>query len=147
MPVTARLSRRFYETFGDDIANELVEWFNRVDDAYRSEFRDLFEVHFARFDAKLEQRLAEMRAETGARMGQLEAKLEQRLAETRAEASARIGQLDAKLEQRVAEVKGDLRAEIAGVRSGLMKWMFILWAGNVVATAGLVFGAVSLLRR
>ncbi len=141
--MTARLSRRFYETFGDDIANELVEWFNRVDDAYRSEFQDLFDVHFARFDAKLEQRLAEMRAETGARMGQVEAKLEQRLAET----GARPGQLDAKIEQRLAEVKGDLRAEIAGVRSGLMKWMFIFWAGNVVATAGLAFGAVSLLRR
>ncbi len=26
MPVTAKLSRRFYEKFGDDIANELVDW-------------------------------------------------------------------------------------------------------------------------
>ena len=63
MPVTAKLSRRFYETFGDDIANELVEWLNQVDATYRSEFRDLFEVHFARFDAKLDQRVAEVRAE------------------------------------------------------------------------------------
>ena len=28
MPLTAKLSRKFYETFGDDIANELVDWFN-----------------------------------------------------------------------------------------------------------------------
>ena len=27
MPVTAKLSRKFYEKLGDDIANELVEWF------------------------------------------------------------------------------------------------------------------------
>lgn len=26
MPVTARLSRKFYERFGDDLTNELVEW-------------------------------------------------------------------------------------------------------------------------
>ena len=26
MPVTVKLSRKFYETFGDDLANELVEW-------------------------------------------------------------------------------------------------------------------------
>jgi len=26
MPVTAKLSRKFYETFGDDLANEIVEW-------------------------------------------------------------------------------------------------------------------------
>ena len=123
--MTAKLSRRFYETFGDEIANELVGWFNSVDAAYRSEFRDLFEVSFSRFDAKLEQRVA-----------QVEAKFEQRFA-----------QLEARLEQRLAEVKGELRAEIAAVRADLIKWMFIFWAGNVVTTAGLVLGAVSLLRR
>ena len=29
MPVTAKLSRKFYERFGDDLTNELVEWFNQ----------------------------------------------------------------------------------------------------------------------
>ena len=60
MPVTAKLSRKFYEKFGDDIANELVEWFNAVDATYRSDLRELNELNFARFDAKLEQRLAEL---------------------------------------------------------------------------------------
>src|SRR5437667_9961015 len=74
MPVTAKLSREFYEKFGDDIANELVEWFNLVDATYRSDLRELNELNFARFrseteagfaraDAKLEQRIAELRAE------------------------------------------------------------------------------------
>ena len=36
VPVTAKLSRKFYEKFGDDIANELVEWFNMVDATYRA---------------------------------------------------------------------------------------------------------------
>jgi len=58
MPVTARLSRKFYDTFGDEIANELVDWFNKVDAAYRSELRELNELNFARFDAKVEQRMA-----------------------------------------------------------------------------------------
>src|SRR3954466_6470309 len=60
MPVTAKLSRKFYEKFGDDVANELVEWFNMVDATYRSDLRELNELNFARFDAKLEQRLAEL---------------------------------------------------------------------------------------
>src|SRR2546423_15038284 len=60
MPVTAKLSRKFYEKFGDDIANELVDWFNMVDATYRSELRELNELNFERFDAKLEQRLAEL---------------------------------------------------------------------------------------
>ena len=63
MPVTARLSRRFYEKFGDDIVNELVEWLNQVDASYRSELREQNELNFARFDSKLEQRLAELKAE------------------------------------------------------------------------------------
>ena len=60
MPVTAKLSRKFYEKFGDDVANELVEWFNMVDATYRSDLRELNELNFARFNAKLEQRLAQL---------------------------------------------------------------------------------------
>jgi hypothetical protein len=53
MPVTAKLSRKFYEKLGDEIANELVEWFNKVDATYRSDLRELNELNFARFEAKL----------------------------------------------------------------------------------------------
>ena len=63
MPVTARLSKRFYDTLGEEIANELVDWFNQVDETYRADLRELNELNFARFDAKHEQRLAELRAE------------------------------------------------------------------------------------
>src|SRR3989442_12422292 len=59
MPVTAKLSRKFYETFGDDVANEIVEWFNQVDLTYRTELRDLNDMNFARLEAKL----ADLRSE------------------------------------------------------------------------------------
>ena len=36
MPVTAKLSKQFYDRLGEDIANELVEWFNAVDATYRA---------------------------------------------------------------------------------------------------------------
>ena len=81
VPVTAKLSREFYDKFGDKITDELVNWFNQVDTSYRSEFKDLFEVHFSRFDARLEQRWA-----------QLDAKMEQRLAEFRADFERRLGE-------------------------------------------------------
>ena len=71
MPVTAKLSKRFYEVLGEDVANKLVDWFNAVDLSYRTDLRELNslpraergELNFARFDAKLEQRLAELRGE------------------------------------------------------------------------------------
>jgi len=71
MPITAKLSRKFYDKLGDDVANELVEWFNKVDATYRADLRDLNELNFARFDAKLEQRLAELRAELRAELSEL----------------------------------------------------------------------------
>ncbi len=86
MPVTTKLSRKFYETFGDEIANELVEWFNQVDATYRADLRELNELNFARFDAKLEQRWA-----------QLDAKLEQRVAELRGEFRSELRDLKAEL--------------------------------------------------
>jgi hypothetical protein len=63
MPITAKLSKQFYERLGEDVANELVDWFNAVDATYRGDLRELNELNFARFDAKLERRLAELRGE------------------------------------------------------------------------------------
>ena len=62
LPVTAKLSKRFYDVLGEDVANELVDWFNAVDLTYRTDLRELNELNFARFDAKMEQRLAEFDA-------------------------------------------------------------------------------------
>jgi hypothetical protein len=75
MPVTAKLSRRFYERFGDEVTNELVEWFNQVDATYRADLRELNELNFARFDAKLEQRFAQQDAKWEQRFAQLEVRL------------------------------------------------------------------------
>lgn len=81
MPVTAKLSRKFYEKLGDDVANELVEWFNLVDATYRSELKELNERNFVRFDAKLEQRVAELGAELRTEMREGFARVDQRFAE------------------------------------------------------------------
>lgn len=105
MPVTARLSKAFYERLGEQVANELVEWFNAVDATYRAELRELNELNFARFDAKLEQRIAEVKAELRQEIGGLEARL---------------------------------RADLASLRTDLMKWMFVYWAGTALTLIGLL---------
>ena len=70
MPVTARLSKAFYDRFGETVTNELVDWFNAVDATYRSDLREVNELNFARFDAKLEQRFAEAEARLERRMSE-----------------------------------------------------------------------------
>ena len=121
MPVTAKLSRKFYEKFGDDITNELVDWFNKVDATYRTDLRELNELNFGRFDAKLEQRTA-----------QLDAKLDSRIAEVKADIRA--------LESRI-------EARMAGFEARIIKWMFLFWVGQAITTVGLVFGVVRLTGR
>ncbi len=51
MPVTARLSGKFYERFGDEIANELVEWFNAVDSRYQTQLKEVNDLNWARMEA------------------------------------------------------------------------------------------------
>lgn len=85
VPVTARLSRRFYDAFGEEIANELVDWFNAVDLTYRADLRELNELNFARFDAKLEQRIAQSEARMERRLSELDAKIDRVAAELRAD--------------------------------------------------------------
>jgi hypothetical protein len=75
MPVTAKLSRKFYETFGDDITNELVEWSNTVDATYKSDLRDLNELNFARFETTLEAEIGAAVARLETRMAAFEARI------------------------------------------------------------------------
>ena len=75
MPVTAKLSREFYEKFGEKIADELVNWFNQVDATYRSDLRELNDLNFARFDAKVAQRFAESEARVCKRFHEAEARV------------------------------------------------------------------------
>ena len=99
-----------------------MDWFNQVDATYRSDLRELNESNFQRFDAKLEQRLAQQDARWERRCAQLEAKLEQRFAQQEVRWERRIVELDAKWEKQI----GSLKAE-------LIKWMFLFWVGTVGA--------------
>ena len=121
MPVTAKLSRKFYEVFGDDIASELVDWFNAVDLTYRGDLRELNELNFARFDAKLEQRIAH-----------LESKFEQRFARTESKFEQRFAQTEARFEQRFVQLEAKVAADLAATRTDLIKWSFAFWIGTVV---------------
>src|SRR6266516_2960409 len=147
MPVTAKPSKRFYECSVEDVANELVNWFNEVDATYRADLRALNELNFARFDAKLEQRLAELDAKWGTRWNALDAKLEQHIAELRSEMEAGFARADGKLGQRIAELKGQLSTELHKVQADVLKWMFGFWAPTALAVVGTGLGVLSLLLR
>ena len=129
MPVTARLSKLFYDRLGDDVAAELVDWFNSVDATYRANLRELNDLNFARFDAKLEQRVTALDSKLEQRLAALESKLEQKLVV-----------LESKLEQRLTESLSQLRNElsdkIGDTKSSLLRWMFGFWVGTALVILG-----------
>ena len=116
MPVTAKLSLLFYEKLGEQVATELVEWFNSVDATYRSDLRELNELNFARFDAKLEQRFAEV--------------------------EGRFAQQDARSTILEARLLGRMEAMQGGIKADLVRWMFGFWTGTMIALAGVLFAVL-----
>ncbi len=166
MPVTAKLSSEFYNKFGDKIVDEFVNWFNQVDAAYRAEVKDLFEVHFSRFDAKLEQRwaqldakleqrLAESDARWERRMSDMDAKWEHRMSDMDDKWEHRISDMDTKWERRMAEsdvkweqrfalfdVKWERRA--AELKTSLILWMFGFWTASTFITLGTALAVLKL---
>ncbi len=43
-----------------------------------------------------------------------------------------------RFERRLSEFKGEVKAEIAGVKSDLIKWMFIFWIGQIAVLTGIL---------
>ena len=102
MPVAARPSRKVYEKLGDEVVNQIVDWFNQVDATYRGDLEQMNDLNFARFDAKLGERLAEFEAK-------FDAKMERRLAEF----EARFGRHFADLEVTIARESTSLEVRLS----------------------------------
>jgi ABC-type phosphate transport system auxiliary subunit len=110
MPVTAKLSREFYDRFGDKVVDELVGLLNDMDAAFRADLREINERNFQRFEAKLEQRISELGAELRSDMAAMGSGLR-------------------------AEMAG-LRTGMEGLKAELIKWMFLFWLGTVATMLG-----------
>ena len=100
-----------------------MEWFNQVDATYRSELRELNELNFARFDAKLEQRIAELRAE----VAMLEARFE-----------AKLGTEIATLEGRLLARLGVVEGRFGTLEGRLVRWLFLFWVASLGTSIALI---------
>jgi anti-sigma-K factor RskA len=137
------LSRKFYETFGEDVTNELVELLNSVYTTLRADLRELNESNFNRFDGKF----AEMNTRFDGRFAEVNTRFEGKLAEMNGRWEGRFAAFDAKLEQRLAEFNRDLADRLAQLESRLTWRMFAFWAPTALAVIGSSAGVISLLLR
>lgn len=93
MPVMAKLSLKFYERFGEDIANELVGLFNEMDATYRTDLRELNELNFARFIARMDQGLTEADAKWERRLADLEVRITTKIADAQVAMATKLNRL------------------------------------------------------
>ena len=80
-----------------------MDWFNAVDLTYRADLREPNELNFARFDAKLEQRLAELREEP-----------RQEIAELRLEFRTELQAVPGEIQDLRTDWSGSARSSSAG---------------------------------
>jgi hypothetical protein len=125
MPVTAKLSQKFYQRLGDDIATELVEWFNAVDATYRSDVRAIADAQSARIDAQMGQMRSELRQEIAG----LGAELRLEIGELRSEMRIGFASVGDKFE--AMEPRTD--AKLERLKSEMLRWMLAFWVGTVGA--------------
>jgi hypothetical protein len=125
MPMTARLLQRLSDTLGEDATNDLLGFIEGERTLNRTEFRQIAESYFDRFDALLRQE--------GARVDGAIHGLRKDLT-----------RLEIQLGSALAEQRAEFKAGLADQRADLLKWMFLFWAGTVMPLAGLM---VALSRR
>ena len=106
-----------------------MEWFNAVDATYRSELRELNELNFSRFRSEVEAGFARADAALEQRTAELRQEISQHSSALRAEIYGLRGHVDTGFER--------LRAKLASDRADLLKWMFLFWAPTALAVIGL----------
>ena len=129
MPVTARLLQRLHESLGDDATNDLFAWWDEAATVNRAAVREVADLYYARFDARLEKGLAEVRSE-----------MDKGLADVRSEMAVARSEMD----KGFAEVRSEMDSRLANQRADLVKWMFLFWVGTMVPLAGLLIALIKL---
>jgi len=117
MPITARLSRKFYEKFGDEVAGELVDLLNTVDAGYRADYRELLDARLAQFAAELRGDMGMLRTELRGDMKALATELRSEMGRLRDEVTVRL---------KSQEVR-------------LIRWMVGLWLSSMLALAAFMW--------
>jgi hypothetical protein len=141
VPVTARLSGKFYERFGDDIANELVEWFNAVDSTYQTQLKEVNDLNWARMQARFDAfdaRMDAIEARINGRMDAFEARIGGRMDAFEAHISGRMDAFEAHISGRMDAFEAHIEARLQKFRSEMLLWMFAFWSATVIPIIGVM---------
>jgi len=152
VPVTAKLSRKFYERFGDEIANELVDWFNAVDSTYQGQLKEVndlnwgrVETRFTAFDERLdavavkfEAKLEGLESRMNSKLEALESRMDSRFKALESRMDSKLETLESRTDSELHGLEARLDTKIQRLRSELILWMFGFWTATVIPLVGLM---------
>ena len=144
MPVTAKLSRRFYEQFGDEVTNELVNWFNAVDETYRNQLRELNELNWERFRSELRAEGASIRAEMDKRFSAVDLRftaVDARLdgIDTRLDGiDGKLGAMKDEFPAMEDRIETKMDAKLAKFETRMYRRLFVFWTATTIPLALLI---------
>ncbi len=116
-PLIIAIPESLREKLGPEGARALAELLNEVGVQTRG---DVIEIAADRFERRLAQEIAVLRAELGG---------------LRADMGSEIGKLRSELH---AEI-GKLRADMGAFEGRITRWMFVFWIGQIGALLGILF--------
>lgn len=137
MPVTAKLSRRFYDQLGDEVANELVNWFNAVDETYRNQLRELNELNWERFRSELRAEGIAIRSDVEKRLSEMDKKLDSRFSTVEAKFAAMDARFE-RVEANFPSLEQRIDAKFARFETRMYKAMFAFWTATIIPLATLI---------
>ena len=129
MPLAIKLSRRFYDTLGDEVTNEFVMMLNSLDDAYRTEIRDLFGSHTGQIDSRMGQ--------LEGRMGHLEGRME-RLEGRMGQLETRLVRVEAQIELLEKNLNTRIDAKLSDLKASILTWTLVFWLGTMGTVVALL---------
>jgi hypothetical protein len=122
MPVSAQLSRQLQDAIGREAADGPLDWMTTMDQQ-RADLRELNEMNFSRFDARLGERTAELRQEMRTSFTAVDV----RFAELRQEMQAG----DAALHAEIAELRQEMQTGFARVDGQIAALRTEMQAGDM----------------
>ena len=137
MPVTAKLSRKFYEQLGDDVAAELVDWFNAVDATYKADLKETNDLNWERFKTTLSGEMSSLDGKMSSLEGRLRGEISSLEGKLLGEISSLEGKLLGEISSLDGKLRGEFRSDMKAMKADLMKWMFLYWSGTVAAIIGM----------
>lgn len=98
------------------------------------------ELNYQRFESKLEQRMAEVKATIVSRFVALDARIDRIRDTLDARMVQSYGELVTRMDQGYVRLEARIDSRYSELRADMIKYLFAFWAGTIIPLVGIMVG-------